>query len=106
MSSPGTYRGTRILSPPMVRQALVNYNAELLPQYPDSARGLGFELAKHWYMDGMTSPVTFGHTGFTGTSVVIDPLDQSFLILLSNRVHPDRAWGSNNVARRALAPLV
>ncbi|GAA4604348.1 CubicO group peptidase (beta-lactamase class C family) [Actinoplanes octamycinicus] len=99
----GTYRGTRILSTPMVRQALVNYNAELLPQYPDSARGLGFELAKHWYMDGMTSPVSFGHTGFTGTSIVIDPLDQSFLILLSNRVHPDRAWGSNNVARRALA---
>ncbi|BCJ47105.1 serine hydrolase [Actinoplanes ianthinogenes] len=99
----GTYRGHRILSTPMVRQALVNYNAELLPQYSDSARGLGFELAKHWYMDGMTSPVSFGHTGFTGTSVVIDPLDQSFLILLSNRVHPDRAWGSNNVARRALA---
>ncbi|MEU4424485.1 serine hydrolase domain-containing protein [Actinoplanes sp. NPDC024001] len=99
----GSYRGRRILSTAMVRQALVNYNADLLPQYPESARGLGFELAKHWYMDGMTSPVTFGHTGFTGTSIVIDPLDHSFLILLSNRVHPDRAWGSNNVARRALA---
>jgi CubicO group peptidase (beta-lactamase class C family) len=99
----GTYQGRRILSEPMVRQALVNYNAELSQGYPESARGLGFELAKHWYMDGMTSPVTFGHTGFTGTSIVIDPLDQSFLILLSNRVHPDRAWGSNNVARRALA---
>nr|BFE73824.1 hypothetical protein GCM10020092_071250 [Actinoplanes digitatis] len=99
----GTYRGRRILSRPMVRQALVDYNADLRPRYPESARGLGFELAKHWYMDGMTSPVTFGHTGFTGTSIVIDPLDQSFLILLSNRVHPDRAWGSNNVARRALA---
>ncbi|MBG0563811.1 serine hydrolase domain-containing protein [Actinoplanes aureus] len=99
----GSYRGRRVLSEAMVRQALVNYNADLLPRYPDSARGLGFELGKHAYMDGMASPVTFGHTGFTGTSVVIDPLDQSFLILLSNRVHPDRAWGSNNVARRALA---
>ncbi|SDT24014.1 serine hydrolase domain-containing protein [Actinoplanes derwentensis] len=99
----GIYRGTRILSARTVRAALVNYNADLLPQYPDSSRGLGFELAKHSYMDGMTSPVTFGHTGFTGTSVVIDPLDQSFLVLLSNRVHPDRAWGTNTVARRALA---
>ncbi|MEU4221771.1 serine hydrolase domain-containing protein [Actinoplanes sp. NPDC026623] len=99
----GSYRGRRILSAPMVRQALVNYNADLLEAYPESARGLGFELAKQWYMDGMTSPVAFGHTGFTGTSIVIDPLDQSFLILLSNRVHPDRDWGSNNVARRALA---
>ncbi|MEU8821622.1 serine hydrolase [Actinoplanes sp. NPDC048796] len=99
----GSYRGKRILSTAMVRRALVNYNADLLEQNPESARGLGFELSKYWYMDGMTSPVTFGHTGFTGTSIVIDPLDQSFLILLSNRVHPDRAWGSNNVARRALA---
>ncbi|MEV4348198.1 serine hydrolase domain-containing protein [Actinoplanes sp. NPDC049596] len=99
----GSYKGKRILSEAMVRRALVNYNADLLAQYPESARGLGFELSKYWYMDGMASPVTFGHTGFTGTSVVIDPLDQSFLILLSNRVHPDRAWGSNNVARRALA---
>ncbi|GAA2707387.1 serine hydrolase domain-containing protein [Actinoplanes palleronii] len=99
----GSYRGRRILSEAMVRAALVNYNADLLPRFPDSARGLGFELAKHLYMDGMASPVTFGHTGFTGTSVVIDPIDQSFLILLSNRVHPDRGWGTNTVARRALA---
>ena len=99
----GAYRGRRILSEAMVRQALVNHNAGLEQAYPDSDRGLGFELAKHWYMDGLTSPVTFGHTGFTGTSVVIDPLAHSFLIVLSNRVHPDRAWGSNNVARRALA---
>ncbi|WP_328476005.1 beta-lactamase family protein [Actinoplanes sp. NBC_00393] len=99
----GVYRGRRILSESMVRQALVNYNADLLPQYPAAARGLGFELGKYSYMDGMASPVTFGHTGFTGTSIVIDPLDQSFLVLLSNRVHPDRAWGSNDVARRALA---
>lgn len=103
MLNGGAYRGKRVLSERMVRQALVNYNADLLAHYPESARGLGFELAKHSYMDGMTSPVTFGHTGFTGTSIVIDPLDQSFLILLSNRVHPDRAWGTNNVARRALA---
>ncbi|MEV6305634.1 serine hydrolase [Actinoplanes sp. NPDC051861] len=99
----GVYRGKRILSAAMVRQALVNYNAGIVPASPDTARGLGFELAKHTYMDGMASPITFGHTGFTGTSVVIDPLDQSFLILLSNRVHPDRAWGTNTVARRALA---
>ncbi|WP_430784148.1 serine hydrolase [Actinoplanes sp. G11-F43] len=99
----GVYRGMRILSERMIRRALVNYNADLLAQYPEASRGLGFELAKHWYMDGMTSPFTFGHTGFTGTSVVIDPLDRSFLVLLSNRVHPDRAWGTNNAARRALA---
>ena len=99
----GHYRGHRILSEAMVRQALVNYNAGIELQYPESDRGLGFELNKHWYMDAMASPVSFGHTGFTGTSLVMDPLSHSFLILLSNRVHPDRNWGTNTAARRAIA---
>ncbi|SCL29462.1 CubicO group peptidase, beta-lactamase class C family [Micromonospora pallida] len=99
----GTYRGQRILRDDTVRAMLVNYNARLESADPESRRGLGFELNKHWYMMGLSSPVTFGHTGFTGTSIVIDPLSHSFVILLSNRVHPDRGWGSNNIARRAVA---
>ena len=54
-------------------------------------------------MDGLSSPVTFGHTGFTGTSVVSTRCRDSFVILLTNRVHPTRDWGSNNPARRAVA---
>ena len=99
----GVYRGHRVLSEPMVRQALVNYNAGLEERFPDSDRGLGFELNKHLYMGAMASPVTFGHTGFTGTSLVIDPIGRSFLIILSNRVHPDRGWGTNTAARHAIA---
>ncbi|SCL37603.1 CubicO group peptidase, beta-lactamase class C family [Micromonospora rhizosphaerae] len=99
----GRYGGQRILREDTVRAMLVNYNAQLESAYPESDRGLGFELNKHWYMMGLSSPVAFGHTGFTGTSLVIDPLSHSFVILLSNRVHPDRAWGSNNVSRRAMA---
>lgn len=98
----GEYRGRRILREHTIRTMLVNYNAALESAYPESDRGLGFELHKHWYMMGLSSPVAFGHTGFTGTSVVIDPLAHSFVILLSNRVHPDRAWGGNNPARRAM----
>ena len=78
---------------------LVNENTE----FPASSHGLGFELDQRWYMDGLSTPVTFGHTGFTGTSVVIDPLSDSFVVLLTNRVHPTRDWGSNNPARRAVA---
>ncbi|GIG85781.1 serine hydrolase [Plantactinospora endophytica] len=99
----GEYRGARILRESTVRDMLVNYNAGLETRYPDSDRGLGFELNKHGYMGPLASPVTFGHTGFTGTSIVVDPLSQTFLILLTNRVHPDRNWGTNTVARRALA---
>ena len=95
----GRYGHARILEADTVRAMLVNENAE----FPGDSHGLGFELDQRWYMDGLSTPVTFGHTGFTGTSVVIDPLSDSFVILLTNRVHPSRDWGSNNPARRAVA---
>ncbi|MDH2416187.1 serine hydrolase [Nocardioides sp. CER19] len=95
----GRYGNTRILQEDTVRAMLVNQNA----RFPGDSHGLGFELDQRWYMDGLSTPVTFGHTGFTGTSLVIDPMSDSFVILLTNRVHPSRDWGSNNPARRAVA---
>ncbi|MBP2475264.1 CubicO group peptidase (beta-lactamase class C family) [Crossiella equi] len=94
----GTYRGQRILRERTLRQMLANHN----PGFPDNAHGLGFELDQRWYMEGLSSPRTAGHTGFTGTSLVIDPVSRSVAVLLTNRVHPNRAL-SNNPARRALA---
>jgi CubicO group peptidase (beta-lactamase class C family) len=95
----GRYGSARILETDTVRAMLVNENEE----FPANAHGLGFELDQRWYMDGLSTPVTFGHTGYTGTSVVIDPLSDSFVILLTNRVHPTRDWGGNNPARRAVS---
>ena len=95
----GRYGHERILETDTVRAMLVNENAE----FPGDSHGLGFELDQRWYMDALSTPVTFGHTGYTGTSVVIDPMSDSFVILLTNRVHPSRDWGSNNPARRAVA---
>jgi CubicO group peptidase (beta-lactamase class C family) len=95
----GRYGHARILETDTVRDMLVNENE----QFPGDSHGLGFELDQRWYMDGLSTPVTFGHTGYTGTSVVIDPLSDSFVILLTNRVHPSRDWGSNNPSRRAMA---
>ncbi|SFC56220.1 CubicO group peptidase, beta-lactamase class C family [Nocardioides terrae] len=95
----GRYGHARILRADTVREMLVNRNA----QFPGDSHGLGFELDQRWYMDGLSTPVTFGHTGFTGTSLVVDPMSDSFVILLTNRVHPTRDWGSNNPARRAVA---
>ncbi len=95
----GTYRGQRILRPETVQSMLTNYNHK----FPGNAHGLGFELDQPWYMGALSSSLTAGHTGFTGTSLVIDPLSRSFAILLSNRVHPTRNWGSINLAREAWA---
>ena len=47
--------------------------------------------------------MTAGHTGYTGTSVVVDFDAQAFAILLTNRVHPVRTGPSTNPARRAWA---
>ena len=95
----GSYGGTRILSEDSVDSLLHNENAA----FPGNSHGLGFELDQRWYMDALSSPGTAGHTGYTGTSIVIDRTTRSFVILLTNRVHPSRSWGSNNPARRAVA---
>jgi CubicO group peptidase (beta-lactamase class C family) len=95
----GRYGHARILSEPSTRLLFTDFNQA----YPGHSHGLGFELGQRFYMDALSSPVTAGHTGYTGTSIVIDPLSHSFVILLTNRVHPSRNWGSNNPAREAVA---
>lgn len=83
----GTYNGTRILSPmgvaTMTRPRALAENG--------SARGLGWDIATSFSTNkGDLFPLgSFGHTGFTGTSMWIDPASDSFVIFLSNRVHPD-----------------
>jgi CubicO group peptidase (beta-lactamase class C family) len=60
---------------------------------PGSTRALGWDTPSD---SGYTSAGTklsrrsFGHTGFTGTSIWIDPEKDLFIILLTNRVHPTR----------------
>ncbi|WP_033400808.1 serine hydrolase domain-containing protein [Actinokineospora enzanensis] len=95
----GTYRGARVLREDAVRRMLTNYNSA----FPDDAHGLGVELDQRWYMGGLSGPRTAGHTGFTGTSLVVDPASRSIAILLTNRVHPTRSGASINPARQAVA---
>ncbi|WP_344749118.1 serine hydrolase domain-containing protein [Kribbella aluminosa] len=95
----GSYRGARILKESSVTAMITNFNQA----FPGNDHGLGFELNQRWYMGGLSGPRTAGHTGYTGTSIVIDFDSRSFAILLTNRVHPSRDWGSNNPARRAVA---
>jgi CubicO group peptidase (beta-lactamase class C family) len=95
----GRYGHARVLTDGSVRQIFTNFNQK----FPSDSHGIGFELDQRWYMGGLSSPVTAGHTGYTGTDIVIDPLSKSFVILLTNRVHPSRNWGSINPARIAVA---
>lgn len=62
-------------------------------QYADSRRGLGWDKPAQSDWNSPTSlfasPKTFGHTGFTGTAIWVDPEFNLVYIFLSNRVYPD-----------------
>ena len=64
---------------------------------PGSSRALGWDTSTPGGSGGSRlSPTSFGHTGFTGTSIWIDPDRCLAIVLLSNRVHPTRdnpRWG-------------
>ena len=83
----GTYNGVRILAPltvaEMTRPRVVASNG--------ATRGLGWDMNTTFSTNrGELFPLgSFGHTGFTGTSMWIDPASEMFVVFLSNRVHPD-----------------
>ncbi|MFF1701695.1 serine hydrolase [Streptomyces sp. NPDC058252] len=95
----GVYGSARILAPETVDLMFTDFNTA----FPGDEHGLGFELYQHWYMGAMATPRTAGHTGFTGTSLVLDPTTDSFLVVLGNSVHPVRSWRSGSAPRVATA---
>ncbi|MGB8944001.1 MAG: serine hydrolase, partial [Streptomyces sp.] len=95
----GVYGRSRILSAESVKLMFTDFNTA----FPGDEHGLGFELYQHWYMGAMATPRTAGHTGFTGTSLVLDPTTDSFLVVLGNSVHPVRSWRSGSAPRVATA---
>jgi uncharacterized protein YbbC (DUF1343 family)/CubicO group peptidase (beta-lactamase class C family) len=93
----GTWQGARILSPESVDKMTT---AET-PFGKMVVRGLGWDIDSPYSSNrGDLFPVgSFGHTGFTGTSLWIDPFSQTYVILLTNAVHP--AGEGNVIALRA-----
>lgn len=70
-------------------------------------RGLGWDIAS-LYEGGMNAafgPASYGHTGYTGTSLWLDPVSKTYLVILTSRLHPhDR--GNVKALRRLLADAV
>ncbi|MDP4552553.1 serine hydrolase [Alkalihalobacillus macyae] len=98
----GRYGGTRILEPETVKLLTENR----IPEFPGDDHGLGWELQQGWFMDALSESTTLGHTGYTGTSIVVSPTNQSIAILLTNRVHPTRNTVSTSPTRREFARKV
>lgn len=90
------------LPAPLALQATTR--AELVP---GSSRGLGWDTYTARGSAGSKfSERSFGHTGFTGTSIWCDPETDVCVVLLTNRVHPTRDNKKVFKVRRALADLV
>ncbi len=78
------------------------------PGPPGSTRALGWDTPSDSLSTAGTlmSRRSFGHTGFTGTSIWIDPENDLFVILLTNRVHPTRQNYKIGAVRAALADSI
>jgi CubicO group peptidase (beta-lactamase class C family) len=74
---------------------------------PGSSRALGWDTPSPGSSAGTRlGPGSFGHTGFTGTSIWIDPARELVIVLLSNRVHPTRNNPRIGPLRIAMADAV
>ena len=84
-------------SPPIMRTFATR------SRVPGSSRALGWDTMLPTSSCGTRmSPASIGHTGFTGTSLWIDPTRALYVVFLTNRVHPTRA---NNQLPALRAPL-
>jgi uncharacterized protein YbbC (DUF1343 family) len=83
----GEYKGARILAPLTVAKMTMPASGP----GERNVRGLGWDLDSAYSSNrGELLPLgSFGHTGFTGTSIWMDPATDLFVVFLSNRVHPD-----------------
>jgi len=83
----GSYKGRKIFSPHTVKAYTSIY-----PLLKKFGRSPGWDVFTNYSSSrGDLFPIgSYGHTGFTGTSIWIDPQTKVFVVFLSNRVHPKR----------------
>jgi CubicO group peptidase (beta-lactamase class C family) len=94
----GTWNGTRILSPEAVA---------MLTTAQAYGRSFGFDVNSSFssVKGSYASEKAFCHTGYTGTSIVCDPVSEVFVIILTNRVHPSDE-GTAKPVRSKVADIV
>jgi uncharacterized protein YbbC (DUF1343 family) len=102
----GQLEGHRVLSAQSVGAMIAPYDV------PGGIRTLGWQVDSSWKSAAL-SPRAFGHFGFTGTAMWIDPDADLFVVVLTNRVHPDGTGDAkplvariSTLAAQAIAPGV
>jgi uncharacterized protein YbbC (DUF1343 family)/CubicO group peptidase (beta-lactamase class C family) len=99
----GSWHGMRVLSP----LSVAAMTRRATPPTMTARRGLGWDIDSAYSSNrGDLLPIgSFGHTGFTGTSIWADPLTGAWIVFLSNRVHPD-GHGDVTALRARVASIV
>lgn len=96
----GEYGGNRYLLPETIR----NFTSR---QFNTNRRGLGWDRpdkGHHGPTSYLASEKTYGHTGFTGTAVWVDPVQEIVYVFISNRVNPDAS--NNRLNRDNIRPFI
>jgi CubicO group peptidase (beta-lactamase class C family) len=89
----GILNGRRYFSENMVRQMRTNQLARI-----GEHQGLGWKMERPWFGKRHSSNA-FGMSGFTGTSVLVDPDQGVGVVILSNGIYPARAWAQKEGLR-------
>jgi uncharacterized protein YbbC (DUF1343 family)/CubicO group peptidase (beta-lactamase class C family) len=99
----GKYGIRTILTPESVRMMTINQS----PSAVTHQRGLGWDIASPYSSPrgNLFEIGSFGHTGWTGTSIWTDPFSETFVIFLANRNHPTED-GNVIALRRTISTLV
>ena len=89
------------------------YNEDIVNQFTapqQFGQGYGWELNQTWYMGNMHSGQAFGHTGFTGTQVIFDPVHNLQIIVLANKQNngplASGSYSSTGLLSRTIADKV
>lgn len=97
LDNEGYANGKPILNPAWLQRSRENFTP-----FSIEARGLGWQLKGRGPSPAgdLMSPVSYGHTGFTGTSFYVDPVEETTIILLTNRVYFGRHERMNRLRPR------
>ncbi|WP_162448599.1 serine hydrolase domain-containing protein [Phytoactinopolyspora mesophila] len=99
----GEVDGARVLDPDTARAMITDQLPSRLK--PGYRHGLGPRIGDRSFMGSLAAHGAIGHTGFTGTSLVVTPSLGTVTILLTNRVHPSREWSEISTIRQQVADL-
>jgi len=95
----GTYNSHRLFSSSLAQEAIKNHAPVNSP-----ATGFGWMLNSSWM--GKLGPIAFGHTGFTGTLILVAPKYELVVVLLSNRTYPHRTAKDRHIYEAEIMNII